>query len=416
MINPRFFPTKISADHFTNDSLAFRKLIQRPDIGFFSYTQSEQWKKDLDACQRVYHQFQQKEQFVHVGMGGSILGPQMVHSALGATEREFFFWGNVDATATALLFRKLSVSKTLFYIVSKSGNTIETLSHFITITRWLASHGVTADDWKDYFVFCTDAPQGELTQISEKYSIPRLSLPSNVGGRFSVLTAVGLFPFLFANINCSELFAGCRLMQENILQANFSENALFQLHSFILALKQQQLTQTVLMPYSSQLKDFTAWFAQLWAESLGKQKGQSSEGLTPIAAYGPSDQHSQLQLFLSGPKDKAIIFLEILETEHDFLMENSLDFPLCRKLKNMSLHSLSRAELSSTQFAFRSVNRPYASLSIPTLNEKSLGALILFFESLTALTGLSLGINPFDQPAVEIGKKHLLKTLSESYT
>src|SRR5690606_21199795 len=182
-------------------------------------------------------------------------------------------------------------------IVSKSGETAETVATFALLRSWLKFKGVEERDFSNYFVFCTDPEKGSLRKFANENGFESLEIPSNIGGRFSVQTPVGLFPALFAGIDIELFFEGIKETREKLLDQNFFENILLQTANRLYSLNLKwNVTQTVLMPYSSRLKLLPQWFVQLWGESLGKtKKNGTPTGLTPIPAYGASDQHSQVQ-------------------------------------------------------------------------------------------------------------------------
>jgi glucose-6-phosphate isomerase len=182
--------------------------------------------------------------------------------------------------------------------------------------------------------------------------------------------------------------------------------------------RSKNISQTILMPYSSKLKELTAWFVQLWAESLGKKLDKNGKtvnaGLTPICAVGAIDQHAQVQLFMEGPKDKFILFIEVLNSTANLKLTNSIQSDKCSLLNNFSLHQLMKAELVGTQQAADDHGVPHGTLLIDKVDETSVGALIFYFETLTMITGQLLNIDPFDQPGVEAGKIYAFKWLKEN--
>ena len=166
------------------------------------------------------------------------------------------------------------------------------------------------------------------------------------------------------------------------------------------------------------MKKLSEWFVQLWAESLGKKENDRNEtvnvGLTPVAAVGATDQHSQMQLFMEGPKNKVIFFIEVEKFSSDFSLESKLPFPSLEKLSPFTLEQLLKAELKGTLKALNQNDRDYVCIKIPALNARNVGALILWFECLTALTGRLMEINPFDQPGVELGKRYAFEWLNQT--
>ena len=378
---------------------------------------SEEFETILN-CKKLLKDFSQKDHFVHIGIGGSSLGPEMLIKALAPLNivSKFSFLNNIDPQMIKEELELLEVKNPLFFFVSKSGNTIETLAILTIIKNWLKARGVSEKEFKDYFIFCSDPEGGTLNTLKEKWQIQKLTIPKDLGGRFSVLSAVGILPALFAGIKVEEIYKGANCIKQEVQSGEISKNPLIQTAAFLLGEKNQfGMNQTVLMPYSSKLKSFGDWFVQLWAESLGKKEnihGNSVyQGMTPISGYGATDQHSQMQLFVEGPKDKVLLFLEIEKFNAHFDLSNSLDHDCFKLINSISLEKLLKAELEGTLKTFRDIDRPYIHFQLPELNAYFLGQLILFFESLTLIMGKMLEINPFDQPGVEHGKKNALSWL-----
>ncbi|MFN8369164.1 MAG: hypothetical protein U0T83_00910 [Bacteriovoracaceae bacterium] len=386
----------------------FNTLINDGKHGFFHLTSEGRY---LEACKKVHNEFKNKKYFIHVGIGGSALGPQMLYSALeNNSSVQLSFINNIDPDDTASVLKKINVKESLFHIVSKSGGTAETISALILIIDLLKKNRIEECEFKNYLVFTTDPVKSELKELSKKWDIKTLEIPSNVGGRFSVLTAVGFLPLLFCGIDCDSLLKGANELKSEILENNVTKNQSIQLASYLAyLLKEKNVYETVLMPYSSKLKDFSAWFVQLWAESTGKQFNTKKEkiytGFTPIASYGATDQHSQMQLFMEGPYNKCILFIEVKKFQNSLSLANDLsDFSSFKKLSKYSMNELMQAEFMGTLKALKGNNRPYVRVTIPEVNGESLGKLILFFESLTAMIGFYLDVDCFDQPGVEAGK------------
>ena len=394
----------------------FGKSVTDSDEGFLALPQRNDL---LLACQNLYTRHRDKKHFVHIGIGGSSLGPQMLLSALNHRHKSpapsFTFVNNIDPDELHRQLAPLNFRKTLFYIVSKSGRTPETLAGFSIICQKLLQAGVSSCELKDFCITATDPGENPLGKLAEQWELPRLNLPSQVGGRYSVLSQVGLLPALAAGLDVQALLMGAAEMRKQCL-APLKDNPLANMAASLIALARQGFTQTVLMPYSSQLRNLSSWFVQLWAESLGKKHNSAGEivhtGLTPIPAYGSTDQHGQMQLFMEGPKDKVFILLEVESFAQDF----PLDFPSemlppktlgpPEEFRGRQLSELMSAHFYATLKALKRAERPLVHLRIPRLDEESLGALIVFFECMTVMVGISLDINPFDQPGVELGKKY----------
>jgi glucose-6-phosphate isomerase len=376
----------------------YQQTISSPEIGFFQLPQN---RKLLQETQVVYEQMKHKKYFVHIGIGGSALGPDMLLKALGDRSGvEFVFLNNIDPDDMCRSLDKVNLKEALIYVVSKSGTTAETVAAMSIVINELNKLGIQESDYRNYFVFCTDPEKGDLRKLSDKWGVLTLTIPSNVGGRFSVLTPVGFLPAMFAGIEAKGLLEGAEDIQKHLADPEIGRN-FFELGLWIKQLHDEGIRQTVLMPYSSMLKEFSAWFVQLWAESLGKE----GKGLTPIPAYGATDQHSQMQLFMEGPADKVLFLLEVEKFHTDYSLKTQLPGSF-ETLAPFSLATLMKAEFEGTLKALDENKRPVVHLKIPSLQEESLGQLILFCECLTVLVGTLLKVDPFNQPGVEAGKKY----------
>ena len=277
----------------------FKKTIDSEETGFFHANN----KKELrDDSKRVFERFKNKKYFVHIGIGGSSLGSSTLVQALGHRDkkRNIFFLDNIDPEETYDLLSSIELKKTVFYFASKSGGTAETLASFSLVLNQLDQEGIGKDKWKDFIVCATDPNDGTLRDLVNRYKLESLTIPSNIGGRFSAFTPVSYLPALFAGIDIDLFCLGAERLKEALLKEELMDNDLLKCALYLKSLKDLKgVNQTVFMPYSSKLKLLSSWFVQLWAESLGKKNSFSQknvyEGLTPIYAYGATDQHSQLQ-------------------------------------------------------------------------------------------------------------------------
>jgi glucose-6-phosphate isomerase len=341
------------------------------------------------------------QDFVLLGTGGSSLGGETILRCLRPSQSapRFHFMDNNDPQWFSWLVDSLDPETTLVYVVSKSGKTPETISQFLVLLEW--SKRRLGTDWKKHFVFCTDPKSGDLRALVKQWDLPCLEVPSPVGGRFSVFSPVGLFPAAFAGLNISAFLEGARsvLAWEN---QPTEQNPCFSL-ARALALGAKERPITVLMPYSTQLSAFSRWFCQLWAESLGKD----GQGLTPYPAVGTTDQHSQMQLYMEGPRDKVVVLVHLNKFSQalKLTMPEGLDeMPSFMELKNRSMLELFDAEFNATRDALTANKVPNATIEVDQLDEYSLGALFFFWERATAVAGAVIGVNPFDQPGVEAAK------------
>ncbi|MDD4974772.1 MAG: hypothetical protein PHY93_10505 [Bacteriovorax sp.] len=400
---------------------SFKKIIANPNAQFFHTFERAEL---ISSTKKMHTQFSDRKVFIHVGIGGSSLGPEMLVSALQKNDTRFIFINNIDPEEIHSQLQSLNqykISDCLFYFVSKSGGTAETLAALAIITNFLADKNISQSELKDYFVFATDPKKSELLELASVLNIQCLEVPSDVGGRFCALTPVGYLPALFAGMDIDQLVRGARETQAICLEESLN-NPLLNAAEFLYTLKKEKnINQTVMMPYSSKLRSFSFWFTQLWAESLGKKKNLDGvvvhTGFTPIVGFGATDQHSQMQLFMEGPNDKCLILIEVENFGHDYKLatnlENNSKNNNLSKLSSFTLSQLMKAELDGTIKALQENKRATIHIKIAKNDEFHMGALIIFFESLTALMGDYLMIDPFDQPGVEAGKIYAFHFLNQ---
>jgi glucose-6-phosphate isomerase len=389
-----------------------REVIQSDRGAFFHL---DNFPFLFDETKAVYKKFKNKKHFVQVGIGGSALGPQMLVDALKTSDIHFTFLDNIDSDYLKNCLDQINLSEAIFYIVSKSGTTAETMAVYFILRNLLKQNGITENEFQNYFVFCTDPEVGDLKKISKEENITCLTIPSSLGGRYSVLSPVGLLPAIFAGADLDKIFKAISISKKILLEP---KSALFQTADIIFNLyKSHGINQTVLMPYSSKLKTLSSWFVQLWAESLGKltdnQDHNSGIGITPIPAFGATDQHSQMQLFMQGPNDKCLILLRLEQFTNDFKLSNNLDITCGKRLEHTTLNQLMEAEFKGTIKALNEAERNTLELSLTACDETNLTEVILFLQCLTVLVGKMLKIDPFDQPGVEKGKIYAYDLLKE---
>lgn len=416
----KFFPERPNVSNVLAASKVntFKSIINNARTQFF-YTFN---RSELEHSSRAVHnKFSDRKFFIHVGIGGSSLGPEMMVNALQKNDTKFIFINNIDPEEIHTQLQMLAgvdLKECLFYFVSKSGGTAETLATLAIITQLFEAHGVKPAEYKNYFVFATDPSKSELLTLALEWDITTLEIPSDVGGRFSALTPVGFLPALFAGMDLDLFLKGAKDAQADLLSEDGKSNEMIAVAEFLYHLKEKKgISQTVFMPYSSKLRSLSFWFTQLWAESLGKKKNKRGDmvnvGFTPIVGYGATDQHSQVQLFMEGPNDKAYIIVEVEKFAHDYSLKSTLSSNNLQKLSTFTLSNLMKAEMEGTIKALRENERHVIHVKISQNDEYHLAQLILFFESLTALMGDYLVIDPFDQPGVEAGKIYAFEFLNQ---
>jgi glucose-6-phosphate isomerase len=306
---------------------------------------------------------------------------------------------NIDPAMISQIEDVIDYRSTLFIVVTKSGTTPETMAqYFYFRDKTEKLHLKPAE----HFVFITDPAKGTLRKIAKKEKIPCFDIPSNVGGRFSVLTAVGLLPAKLIGIDIEKLLKGAQKMRDSFLNKKFAQNLPYRLAAVQFLLNEKGKNINILMPYSQKLIRFADWFAQLLAESTGKK----GKGITPVSALGATDQHSQSQLYHEGPNDKLIIFIEADKMGAKLpIPAAAAKEPELKFLKNTDFETLLRTEMKGTAASLTKNDRPNITIKIPCVDEESLGMLFMLFEGATAYLCEMLGINAFDQPGVELSKK-----------
>jgi glucose-6-phosphate isomerase len=364
-----------------------------------------------------------------LGIGGSALGTKALLNALRRPAwnewddegREFYprvtVLENVDPTTVAAALDRIDPRRVLVNVISKSGGTAETMAQYLVVRGWLES--ALGDAASRHLVFTTDPARGALRELAARDAIATLDVPPAVGGRFSVLSPVGLLPAALAGIDIAGLMAGARRAVERATADDLLRNPAALFAALLWAADTELGARIhVLMPYTDRLRELAEWFRQLWAESLGKRVDREGRtvhvGPTPIGAVGATDQHSQVQLFMEGPFDKVITFLRLEQFGDDLPIPApgqggpagvpGLPADLAY-LPGHTLGELLNAEYEATSAALAEMGRMSATLHLAELTPETFGELIMFFQLATGYAGVWYGIDPFDQPGVELGKR-----------
>ncbi len=375
-------------------------------LGFYNLPEQD--------CSRIHdfmaHVDPRFDTMVVLGIGGSALGNRALYSAL-RTERELprrlFVYDNVDPVFLHEILSQLDLDRTLFNVITKSGTTAETMAGYMILAEIIRQRH--PQDYTKRLIITTDREKGFLRQVIKDEGYPSFVVPDNVGGRFSVLTDVGLVSSACTGMDIGQLLQGAASMRDRCQDLDLEANPAY-LNGLLHYLYQREGKNiSVMMPYSNSLYDLADWYRQLWAESLGKRhdvKGREVlVGQTPVKALGTTDQHSQVQLYTEGPNDKIFTFLTVESFAHDYTIPNLHPERVeVSYLGGRRLSELLNAERLATEIALTKAHRPNANLVFPRIDEFHLGEFIMMYEIQTVFTGKLLHINPLDQPGVEAGK------------
>lgn len=356
-----------------------------------------------------------------LGIGGSALGGIAVTEALlkpywNLLTKEqrnnyprIFFLDNIDPDTMLGLLQILDLKKTLVNVITKSGSTAETMSQYMIIKDLMEKE--LGDDYRKNIVATTDQRIGVLRQLADQEGYKTFVVPDDVGGRFSVFSAVGLLPFALVGLDIDRIMSGIKDMDLALKNTNIFENIAAQgaLISYLMDTKLNKHI-SVMMPYSSRLKYVPDWYVQLWAESLGKEYNRNGEkvnvGSTPVKALGATDQHSQIQLYNEGPNDKLITFIRVDNFDNNLEIPQILSYTGIGYLGGKTINNLINAEADSTRVALADYNRPTMTINIEKVDEYNIAQLLYMLEVQTAIAGELYNIDAFNQPGVEQAKNY----------
>jgi glucose-6-phosphate isomerase len=393
--------------------------VQAGKLGYAALPANQEYRKQVKAL--VEKHKATTTDLIVLGIGGSALGNIALQSALNPATYNLltdskrpgprlFVLDNVDPCLVKdtidLLGRRLKT--TLVNVISKSGETAETASQFMIFREMLRKK--LGDGFASRIVATTDMAKGTLHDIALRDGYDMLPVPDDVGGRFSVLTPVGLFSAAMCGIDIDALLAGAAAMKTRCENHTWRKNPAALLAALTHVLTDKGKPMHVMMPYSNRLYSLADWYRQLWAESLGKERNRAGQqvfvGPTPIKALGTTDQHSQVQLYREGPNDKLVIFLEVDKHPADVRIPDVFaDSPGLAYLRKAKLSKLLNAEKKATEYAMAVSQRPSVTIRFDEISAHTVGEFIFLYEFVTSLAGELLDINAYDQPAVELGKK-----------
>jgi glucose-6-phosphate isomerase len=390
--------------------MGLSRLLMMVDEGKAGFVQLP--TQDTSAMKKFAKEVSGKfNDLIVIGIGGSSLGVETLCNALlpfGHNTRSFAERGgfprvwvadNVDPSKISSILSECHPEDTMVCVITKSGSTVETAANFNIIYEWLKS-GVK--DIKKHICAITDPEKGSLRAMTAKEGFISFPVQPNVGGRFSVLSPVGLLPAAMLGMDIDKLLEGAGSITKDKYERIITLSCIY------MYFMDKGKNINVLMPYSSRLSSFADWFCQLWGESLGKRFDKNGKevlfGTTPLKSVGTIDQHSQVQLFKEGPKDKIVSFIEVRKHEKDKKILSAYeDYAY---LDGHTLGELCNIELLATEAALKNTGKPSLKISLDSLDEYTLGALFMLWQYIVPVVGLACDIDPFDQPGVEEGKNY----------
>lgn len=380
--------------------------LNQHSYGFAEVLTDDSYLKEV---KNVFAQLKGAKTMVVVGIGGSDLGSRAIQQALTSDQppMEVIFHGDsTDPVQISRLLKKINLDETVFNIVSKSGQTVETTAQYLFFKNiYQQKYAGQSGRWATHFVFTTDPKEGLLRKEANQFEILTVPIPPNVGGRFSVLTPVGLLPALAMGVDIEQLTQGARDFFQQASSLEMSQAFAGSQYQLYL----QGIKVVVMMPYAIQLEEFARWFRQLWAESLGKE----GKGILPIQARGPADQHSQEQFYTQGVPMQSLLYLRINQRSENYELQ-SIDIPEASYLEGHSFGEIINIEQQASALSLKKQGRPSATLEIQELSAYTLGQLFAFFEMAVIYLAEMLEVNAFDQPGVEQSKQIIYARLGRA--
>ena len=408
MTNKLFFDVK-------TDVTAFEAICEeQKSIGYYALPE-----QDLNFLDSYKKEFEEKnsgiEHLVIVGIGGSSLGLKAIYRTLKNTKeftKKIHFLESTDPIAIKAELEKVELKKSHFFIISKSGTTVETTAIYKYILG-LLNEANTNEDYR--FTYVTD--KGSLLEEHAKSKKSFcLYIPKNVGGRFSILSAVGLAPLSLIEVDIKALLDGANQIKKSFFENGYIKDILLQKATYY-AKNSMKYNINTLFVYSESFKYFTDWYVQLWGESLGKKQLNSSfnVGLTPVGIIGPKDQHSFLQLIVDGLRDKSVTVLKIRNFNYDIRIPdiNLKELDCMDSINNLSFNSLINLQADSIIESLADKGDiPVDLIELECIDEENLGKFIFYYELLTSLVANLIGVDAYGQPGVEQSKMILKKKLN----
>ncbi len=397
-------------------NIAYNTVFQNPSASMKAIFQNLD-EVNLDEIKNLAGKIRKKcDTFVVLGIGGSSLGSSAIfqalchmhHNELPKARRNaprFFVEESVDPERIQALLDIIDLGRTVFCVVSKSGKTTETLSLFFMLRKMCEER--FGAGWKEHFVVLTDNNNGFLNKFATENNLDKIYIPTDLGGRYSVLSAVGLLPAAVLGLNIDEMINGALLMLKCAKAKDIWSNAPLLSATLDYLNYQKGKNMAILIPYTENFGYFNDWFCQLWGESIGRTKtNETGEktliGQTPIKVIGPSVQHSQFQLYLEGPNDKVFTFLGVQNFKTNIPLPNDMNQLYGQDVtKSRNFGDLMNVERIASTLALTSYGKPSETILVSNINENVLGKLFMFYMLKMSFMSSLLEINPFGQPAVE---------------
>ena len=372
-------------------------FILKSDIENFKLPLLETYDKNYnyDFSSLTIKKFSKYKNIIIIGMGGSILGTKSIYSFFQKKlKKKVFFFDNLDPNLN-LKYKKIkNIKDSCFILVSKSGNTLESLTNLGSI--------FSKNLLKNRLIVITEISDNVALSIANKYRAEIIEHKEYIGGRYSVLSEVGMFPAALMGLNLIKF----KNLNKLIKNKNFI-SALLQNVAAIFTLNSKKINNSIILSYDSALNDLGYWYQQLVAESLGK----GGKGITPMVSFGPKDHHSLLQLYLDGPKDKFFTFFNSMKKENSNKISTNIVTEDTKYLKNKNVEDIIKAQFNATKNIFNSKKIPFRQITFKKKSEDELGEIFTFFVLETILLSRLMNVNPFDQPAVEQVKVETKKML-----
>ncbi len=390
---------KIKDEKYTYAKEKIFECLKNKSFGFVE----ELYKQNFKEISKLAQRLKKFDNVLFLGTGGSSLGGKTLVSLIinhlyNKTKPKVFFLENVDPSSIMGLLKNINLKKTACVVTSKSGETIETISQFFFISNCYKKKKISI---KNKIFVITEDKKSTLKSIQEEEKLLFSPHPNSIGGRYSVFSIVGLLPAKVVNFNIKSFCDGAKYFLKDLASSKNFDYYFLPIFNLI-KLNEKGINMSIMMPYYDSLNSLSLWYRQLWAESIGK----NGKGITPINSLGTVDQHSQLQLYLDGPRDKFFTIIGKKKEEKNMKMDcRYAKSKIFDSLHNKSLETLLNAEMNATIQTMKNKKLPMRVLTLDSLSENFMGSLMMFFFLETIFSCFLLDLNPFDQPAVEEGKK-----------